>query len=311
MSISSSLKRVINNPLIIYAHLLQKWPFTRVSDEYFVKAYYYCYHHERLNLENPRKFNEKLQWLKLYDRNPLYSQLTDKFLVKEYISKKIGPEYVAKLLGVWENPEEIDFDNLPKQFVLKCNHDSGSIIICRDKSSFNKDDAISKLNKALNTEQFFKAREFAYKNIEKRIIAEEYLSEIDKDELMDYKFLCFNGEPMFVSTDKGRFSGTHIRNYYTADWKFVDVRFGELNDPNNLDPRPKNLDKMLEICRTLAKGIPHVRVDMYNIDGKILFGELTFYHGGGTEIITPVEYEYIWGDLINLPLKEKGFLKNN
>lgn len=303
MSIINSLKRAANNPLIIYAHLLQKWPFTYVSDEYFVRAYYYCYHKEHLNLDNPQKFNEKIQWLKLYNRKKEYSTMTDKCLVKEYVASKIGNEYIVPTIGVWDNPANIDFDELPSQFVLKCNHDSGSIIICRDKNTFDSNKAIKKLEKSFRTNQFLKAREYAYKDIKKRIIAEAYLSDIDKEELMDYKFFCFNGEPKFVSTDKGRFSGLHIRNFYNTDWEFINVQFGELNDPLHLDQKPKNFDKMLEICRKLSSGIPHVRVDLYNIDGKILFGELTFYHGGGTEIITPVEYEYEWGSYIELPPK--------
>lgn len=301
----NSLTRVIKNPMLIIAHACRHWPFRCISDKSFLEMYYYTYHHEKLDLDNPIKFNAKLQWLKLYNRRPEYTELADKYLVREYVKKTIGESHLVPLLGVWNDPEEIDFETLPKQFVLKCNHDSGSVIICRDKATFDKKKAIKKLKRCLRLNQFWKGREFAYLNIKRKVIAEKYLEDDNSTELTDYKFFCFNGEPKFVSTDRGRFSN-HIRNYYTMEWKFIDASYGEPNDAANLDLKPNHFDEMIYLAKKLSLGMPHVRVDFYLSGNNVYFGELTFYHGGGAMTLKPVDYDVLWGSYLTLPQKYKG-----
>ena len=213
---------------------------------------------------------------------------------------EIGKEYIIPTLGVWDSPEEIDFDKLPKKFVLKCNHDSGSVIVCHNKDNINYEKIIKKLKKSLKRNYFWTSREFNYKNIEKKIIAEEYISDNNSNELTDYKFFCFNGEPKFIQIDRNRFTN-HTRNFYTIDWKYIDVEYGCKNDENiNLD-KPKFLEDMISLAKKLSIGFAHVRVDFYFSNGRIYFGELTFHHGGGAMKIIPEEYDRIWGDMLILP----------
>lgn len=299
----NSVTRVLHNPMLIVAHACRYWPFRCISDEAFLKMYYYTYHHEKLDLDKPEKFNAKLQWLKLYNRRPEFTMMADKYLVRDYVAQKIGKEHIVPLLGVWDKPEDIDFDKLPNQFVLKCNHDSGSVVICRDKSKLDKKAAINKLKKCLKKNQFWKGREYVYYNIDRKVIAEQYLEDDGSNELTDYKLFCFDGVPKFISTDKGRFSH-HIRNYYTMDWEFIDASYGEPNDPQHIDPKPEKLAEMDRLARILSEGIPHVRVDFYIANDTVYFGELTFTHGGGAMDLQPVYYDELWGSYLQLP-KEK------
>lgn len=259
---------------------------------------------KKLNLDNPKTFNEKLQWLKLYNRKPEYTTMVDKVEVKDYIAKTIGEEYVIPTLGVWENADDIDFDKLPEQFVLKCNHDSGSIVICKDKSKLNKKKTVKFLNKRLGKNGFWYGREWPYNNIKPLILAEQYIGSTGNDDIRDYKFFCFNGkaEVLLIAADRQN------KNTETT-FDFFDMEFNHLPFVNghclakNTPEKPKQLDKMIGLAEKLSNGIPHVRVDFYEVDGKILFGELTFFHWSGFCPFEPENWDCILGDLIELPPK--------
>lgn len=291
--------RKIINPWLVLTHMCRYFPFKYLPDKFCLKIFYKAYLGRFPDFKNPMTYNEKLQWLKLYDRNPLYTDLSDKYLVREYVSKKIGEKYLIPLLGVWDRVEDIDYDSLPDQFVLKCNHDSGSVVICKDKASFDVASANKKIKRCLRTQFYWKGREYNYKNINRKIVAEQYMQNEGADELTDYKFFCFDGEPKFIQVDRGRFID-HIRNFYDADWNFIDVQYGCKNDNVTLDAKPVNYDEMLSLAKILSKDFVHVRVDFYNANNKVYFGELTFHHGGGFMSIKPEKYDAVWGDYLNL-----------
>lgn len=249
-----------------------------------------------MDWKHPKTFNEKLQWLKIHDRNPLYTTLVDKYEVRKYIAEKIGEDYLIPLLGVWNTPEEIDLDKLPNQFVLKCTHDSGSVIICKNKKSFDFAGAKKKLAANLSKNFYYTAREWPYKNVKPRIIAEKYMEDKEK-ELKDYKFFCFNGKTKFLQVDYNRFIDHH-RNIYNLQWDMQPFSIQYPSGEANAVKRPPNLNKMQEIAQSLSKGIPHIRVDLYNISGKIYCGELTFFHGAGFEKFTPPKWDFKVGSLI-------------
>ena len=235
-----------------------------------------------LNLENPIEFNEKLQWLKLYDRNPLYTKLVDKYEVKNYITNTLSEEYVIPLLGVYDKINQINFDNFPDKFVLKTTHDSGTIVICTNKEKFNKKAALKKLKKRLKRKYYYLWREWPYKNIKPKIIVEPFI--IDKNgQLNDYKFFCFNGKSDYVMVCIDRDIGKTKFYYYDRNWqlqKEMSEDASKVSDNFNL-PKPNNLNEMFEIAEKLSKGFPFVRIDLYNVDGKIYFGEFTFYPSAG------------------------------
>ena len=302
MMILKKMKKVIFNPNLLLVHMCQHWPFRCISDENYLKLFFKTYQGKMLNLNNPKTFNEKLQCLKLYDRRPEYTVLSDKFLVRDYIKEKIGEEYLIPLLGVWDSAEQIDFDMLPNQFVLKCNHDSGSVIICDDKSRLNKKAVIGKLEKALKCQYFWTSREWNYHDIQPKVVAEQFMVDESGCDLKDYKFFCFDGMPKFIQVDAGRFSN-HKRNFYTIDWEFIPVEYGCPNDSSMDVEKPKQLEHMLELATELSRGIPHVRVDFYIVRNHIYFGELTFHHGGGAMKVDPFSYDELWGDYLALPEK--------
>lgn len=293
------IKRIIENPLLIILHLCYHRPFNYISDEAFIKLHFKAYQGYNLNLIKPKTFNEKLQWLKLYDRNPKYTSITDKYLVREFVKEKIGEEYLIPLLGVWDNAKQINFKDLPNQFVLKCNHDSGSVIICKDKEKINTKKVIKKINKLLKKQYYWKSREYNYKDINPKVIAEKYMIDEEGQDLKDYKIFCFNGEPKFIQVDIGRFTN-HVRNFYTTEWNFIPVEFGKKNNEKIIIEKPSKLKEMLYIAKQLSSEIPMARVDLYVIKGEVYFGEITFHHGGGGEKIEPFEYDEKWGNFINL-----------
>lgn len=267
----------------------------------FLKYQYHYVFGERLDLRNPKKFNEKLQWLKLYDHNPLYTTLVDKYAVKEWVADRIGKQYVIPTLAVYDNADQIDISQFPNRFVLKCTHDSGSVVICKDKGSFDFEAARQILTQGLKNDFYRKHREWPYKNIKPRIIAEEYKEDGASLELVDYKFYCFNGRPKIVMVASGRFSGKKTFAYFDDEWNRLSITWGAPN-PEQYPEQPPNYDKMLMLARELSKGIPHVRVDLYNADGIIYFGELTFFDGSGLQRIEPLEWDFRMGEWIELPL---------
>lgn len=270
-----------------------------MSDEAFLKRKFKLRMGYELDLDNPKTFNEKLQWLKLYDRNPLYTKLVDKYEVRKYIAEKIGEEYLIPLVGgPWNSPEEIDFDALPDQFVLKCTHDSGGVIICKDKSALDIPAAKAKLAKRLKRNFYWMNREWPYKDVPPRIIAEKYMED-ETGELRDFKFLCFNGIAKMIELHSGRFE-KHTQDFYDAQWKRLDIIQGApMADEQT--PRPKFLDDMLEMSNEISKKFPHLRVDWYGIEGKLYLGELTLYDGSGMCAFTPEEWDSKLGSWIELP----------
>lgn len=280
-----------------------RFGYKRMSDEEFLKIKYRNAFGCDLNLLSPSTFNEKLQWLKLNDRNPIYTKLVDKCEVKEYVGNIIGKEHVIPTIGVWDRFDDIDFDKLPDQFVLKCTHDSGGIVICRNKNEFDIDAAKKKINKCLKKNYYWQGREWPYKDIPRKIIAEKYMVDAQIAELRDYKFFCFNGKAKCFKIDFDRFFN-HQANYY--DVNGVLLPFGEVICPPDFErtiEMPCNLSLMIKLAEKLSDGIPFVRVDFYEVDGKVYFGEMTFFPAAGFGKFEPNEWDYKLGEWIKLPDK--------
>ena len=274
------------------------------NDALYLKLLFYFVMGKRLDLKHPKTFNEKLQWLKLYNRRPEYTTMVDKYAVKDYVAGKIGREYIIPTLGVWDTPEQIEWDKLPNQFVLKTTHGGGNtgVVICKDKSTFNREQAIAKLNSSLQSDIYVSLREWPYKNVPKRIIAEEYIEDSRSKELVDYKFFCFNGKVRFFKVDFGRQEGKHQANYYSSDGQLLD--FGEVVCPPQKDkqiPMPTNLQQMISLAETVADNVSFLRVDLYNISGRIKFGELTFYPASGIGRFTLPLWDENIGGWLKLP----------
>ncbi len=305
-TIIQKLNRFITNPKIRFSYLNALGFYKHTPDDVFLKKAYKVNMGQELNLENPQTFNEKLQWLKLYNRKPEYTVMVDKYKVREYIAKELGEGYLIPLLGVWDDPDEIDFDALPDQFVLKCNHNSGlGMCICKDKSKLDIEKVKRELRKGLAQDYYLTGREWPYKNVPRKIICEKYmtdetgtdLKEEDR-ELVDYKFFCFNGVPkfMYISHDHASNATT---DFFDMDFHRLDMR---MKDPNSdiIPSRPVLFDNLKVIAEKLSAGIPFVRVDMYVINGQIYFGELTFFHNAGFTKVHPEQWEKTLGDWIDI-----------
>lgn len=277
-----------------------------IPDRPFLKLLYRIRVGKKLDLENPQTFNEKLQWLKLYDRRDIYTTFADKYECKRYVSSIIGDEYVNEIYGVWDRFEDIDFDALPDRFVLKVTHDSGGVVICRDKSSFDKKAAARKLKRRLRFNYYWVGREWQYKNVKPRIMAERYMEDYDGGmDLTDYKIHCYGGEPRIIQVIYNRFDKDGMRNdHYTLDWDKLDLVRGHYSKSDHVLERPEQMDEMLEIARKLCQGIPYIRVDLYLAKGKIYFGELTLFPASGMNPFTPSSYDDLFGSWIKLPEKK-------
>jgi len=271
-----------------------------LSDEKFIKMEYAAYTGKKLNLSSPKTFNEKIQWLKLYGKLENYTHLVDKYEVRKYISATIGEKYLIPLIGVWNKFDDIDFNKLPEQFVLKCTHDFNSIIICKDKTTFNKRKARNKLEKCLKRNFYYSGRETQYKNIKPKIIAEKYMVDESGIELKDYKIFCFNGIPRVIQVDFDRFVD-HKRLIFDTEWNYIPVAIAYPTNHEWIINKPENLGEMLHLAEILSKNYPHVRVDLYSIAGRIYFGELTFTHEAGFAKFEPEEFAYKMGSWIELP----------
>lgn len=256
----------------------------------------------KLNISNPTTYNEKLQWLKLYNRRPEYTGMVDKYEAKQFIEKRIGSGYTVPTLGVWDSFEEIEFDKLPRQFVLKCTHDSGSIVFVEDKENFDKEETKNILTERLGRNFFWIGREWPYKNVKPRIIAETMLPEKN---LNDYKFFCFDGRVKMIQVDFDRFIN-HRRNFYNREWKYEPFMSFYPSEPERVIDRPRCLDEMIEIAEKLSCAIPHLRVDFYIINDRPIVGELTFFHENGLGKFTPAEWDEIFGGWISLPEKTES-----
>lgn len=272
------------------------------SDEKFLKKLFRVRMGKELNIENPQTFSEKLQWLKIHNRHDLQTKMVDKVEAKKYVAELIGEEYIIPTLAVYDTPDQIDFESLPNQFVLKCTHDSGGVVVCKDKSTLNKDEVRAKFGKWLKTNYFYQNREWPYKNVKPRIIAEQYMEDESGYELKDYKWFCFNGEPkaLFIAADRGLENEETKFDFYDMDFNHLPFTNGHPN-ASKLPRKPKGFDKMKELAAKLSVGEPHVRVDFYDINGCVYFGELTFYHWSGMVPFEPKEWDYIFGSWIKLP----------
>ncbi len=296
--------KAIKNPKLILLYILRFKIFRIIPDATYLKIKYKLIIGKKLNLNNPKTFNEKLQWLKLYDRKPEYTIYADKFKVRKYIEKTIGAEYLIPLLGVYNNFEELDFNKLPNQFILKPNHTSGDIFICRDKSEINYKELNRKIDGWLKRNYYWLQREWPYKNIKPKILCEKYMVDESGIELKDYKILCFNGKVLCSFVGLNRYSNNGLNvDFYDIDWKTMPFK-RHYPISGTLIPKPKNYNKMIEISEKLSKGIPFVRIDFYEPNGILYFGEFTFFPGSGFEEFSPEKYDYLLGSWLKLSYKK-------
>lgn len=273
-------------------------------DKVFLNAAFRARFGRKLDLKNPKTFNEKLQWMKLYNRNPVYTMMVDKYLVRNYVREIIGEEYLIPLLGVWDDPDKIDFDKLPMQFVLKCNHNSGlGMCICRDKNKLDIAKVKNDLRKGLKQDYYLTGREWPYKNVPRKIIAEKYMVDESGYELKDYKYYCFDGKVRIVMINSDRMSSLETKaNYFDENYQPLDFVWGYENA--KIPPaKPEKFEEMKSLAEKLSEGIPHVRIDFYQTPQGIFFGEMTFFDGSGFDAIEPIEWDYKIGSWINLPRK--------
>ena len=272
------------------------------ADKLYLQLMFRCKMGCKLNLNNPQTFNEKLQWLKLYNRDPLYTILVDKYSVKKWVAEKIGCENIIPTLGVWDSPNDIDFDNLPNQFVLKTtNGGGGDIVVCRDKSKFDRTNAVKHLNYSLKKNIYKKSREWPYKNVPPRVIAEKYMED-ESGELRDYKFFCFNGsvKALFIATDRQKQNVDTKFDFYDRNFNHLPFTKGHPN-ADVAPQKPMCFERMINLAEILSANIPHVRVDFYEVYGKVYFGEMTFFDNAGMVAFNPSVYDKIWGEWLNLP----------
>lgn len=292
-------KHIINNPSII---LKKYWDYAApiLPDRFFLKVRFRLKVGYWINFNHPRTYNEKLQWLKLNEIHPEYTRLVDKIEVKKIISEKIGPEYVIPSLATWNSIDDIDWNSLPNQFVIKASNDSGGVVVCKDKSKLDIADSIKKLKRLGNRDYSKINKEYPYKAVPHRFLAEKYLVDESTTELKDYKFFCFDGKVKFLFVATGRQSGDTRFDFFDTDFNHLPIINGHPN-ADVCPHKPANFDKMIEIAEILSKGLRHVRVDLYNINGKIYFGEMTFFHWSGMMPFEPFEWDKKFGEYIQLP----------
>lgn len=300
------LLKFMKNPFLLVEtlgyHGLLNW----LDDKTYLRLLFRIHIGRNLDLENPKAFNDKLQWLKLNDHNPHYTRLVDKYEVKRIVAEQIGEEYIIKTLGVWDKVSDIDFSALPNQFVLKCTHDSGGVVICKNKEKFDEEKAKRKLKKCLKHNFYYGGREWPYKNVKPRIIAEEYIGSLSSKDVVDYKVMTFNGKAKCVFTCTKRFSqqGVHV-TFFDNQWNRLN--FSRHYPVDNEEIRkPLSLDKMIFLAETIAKDLNFARIDFYEIGGNPYFGEVTFFPGDGFEEFSPEEWDFKMGSWLELPIKKGG-----
>ena len=298
---SRSIKNFIDNPGLLFISLGHRGWFHWMDDETYLKIAYRIKMGKKLNLNPPVTFNEKLQWLKLHDRRSEYTTMVDKYEAKKWVADRIGEEYIIPTLGVWNHFDEINFDNLPNQFVLKCTHDSGGLVICRDKSKLDKVTARKKIETCLKHNFFWGQREWPYKNVKPRIIAEQYMEDSSTKDLRDYKIFTFDGvaKALFIATERGTTEETKF-DFFDVDFKHLPFTNGHPN-ADVRPQKPQSFEKMKELAEKLSKGIPEVRVDFYEVNGRAYFGEMTFSHWSGMVPFNPDSWDRTFGEWIKLP----------
>ena len=300
MNEKNKFVKAIKHPEWIFGVILRRLFAKVLDDKTFIKLDYFSGMRKFPNIDNPTTYNEKLIWLKLHDKHDEYTQLVDKYEVKDIVRKLIGDEHIIPTIGVWDSFEEIDFDKLPNQFVLKTTHDSGGVVVCTNKSKLDIEKAQIKLEKSLRHNFFYEHREYPYKNVKPRIIAEKYMVDESGTELKDYKFFCFDGKckMLFIATDR---SIDDVKfDFFDTDFNHLPFKQGHPWSTKEIK-KPAGFDKMIELAEKLAKGYRHVRVDLYDINGKIYFGELTFFHFAGKTPFIPSEWDTKIGEWLTLP----------
>lgn len=289
-----------------------KYALRFLPDKMYLKLYFYLALGRRLDFNDPQTLNEKLQWMKFNDRSPLHTLVSDKYAVREYIKQTIGEKYLVPLIDKWNAVEDIDFEKLPQQYVLKCNHDSGGLVICRDKRQLDQKQAIKKLKKSLSRKFYFVGREWQYKNIKPMVICEELLLDHEGNTPADYKISCFNGKADSVMVCTGRFTSEGVKfHFFDRQWNFLPYNKGDEKLPVDFSlPRPDNLEEMFEIAEKLSKPFYYARIDLYNIDGKVYFSEITLCPNSGFDSDITYETDKLFGEKLNipygLPKKEEG-----
>ena len=302
--VSTAIRLIKENPGEFKASIVKLFS-PLLSDKQYLSLMFRYRMGYKLDWDRPKTFSEKLQWLKMYDRNPLYTKLVDKYEVKGYVSQLIGDDHVAKTLGVWNSPEDVDFSSLPQRFVLKTTHGGGNsgVIICKDKAKLDIEKTCHALAQSMRQDLYRDSREWPYKNVMRRIIAEEFLEDIETGELRDYKFFCFDGKvkALFVATERQTRKEPFF-NFFDRNYQSLDVKQGH---PRAEVPpsRPARFDDMVALAEELSKNMPHVRVDLYQVNGQIYFGEYTFYHFGGMVHFEPEMWDKCFGDWLTLPEK--------
>lgn len=296
------IKRIFKDPYWFLGAVLRH-VFSRFikNDKTFIKWEYFSMMHKFPNLDNPTTYNEKLQWLKLNCRKTEYTKMVDKYEAKEYVRSILGDDYIIPTIGIWDAFDEIDFGKLPEKFVLKCTHDSGGLVICKDKSKLDLKKTRRIIEKSLKHNYFLEHREYPYKGVKPRIIAEQFMVDESGTELKDYKFFCFNGtcKMLFVATDRPydtRF------DFFDTDFNHLPFKQGHPLAKKRI-VRPKGFEEMKRVAEKLSMNIPHVRVDLYDINGHIYFGELTFFHFSGNVPFDPPEWDYKIGNWLHLPFE--------
>lgn len=300
------IKEYINHPEILGMVILKRY-FTWLPDKLYLQQMFKFRMGYKLNLNNPKTFNEKLQWLKLYNRKPEFSKMVDKYTVKDYVASVIGEEFVIPAIGVWELPEDIEWGILPNQFVLKTTHGGGSggVVICKDKTTFDQKEAISKLKNSMKQDIWHQLKEWPYKNVKPRIIAERYLTDDTTSvngDLNDYKFYCFNGEVKYCEVITGRYSKKQI-DFFDLEWNHQEFTFNGYEFADERPAKPNCFDTMVEVAGKLCKDKPYSRIDLYVVGNKVFFGEITFFPASGFRGFHPEEWNVRLGDMITLPPK--------
>lgn len=292
--------KFFKKPKVCIIYILSYFKIFRLlPDKLFLKLKFKLMMNKKLNFDNVQTYNEKLQWLKLYDRKPEYTKLVDKYGVREYIAETIGSEYLIPLLGVWDSFEDIDFSKLPNKFVLKYTHDSGSVFVCKDKSKIDYEQLKKDSKKWLKRNYYWVHREWPYKNVKPRIVCEQFISDNDQTP-DDYKVLCFNGKAKLIEVHMDRFAN-HKQDIYDIDWNKTDITQGYDEDSSySIKEKPKEFDRMIELSEKLAQNKAHVRIDWFVVNDKLYFGEITFYDGSGYAPFDKEEHDYLIGSWINL-----------
>lgn len=276
-----------------------------LPDKMYIKKIYKFRTGKKLDLKNPKTFNEKQNWLKLYDRRPEYTVMVDKYKSREYIAEKIGEQYLVPLLGVWDSPDEIDFDTLPNEFVLKCNHDNG-IIICKDKNKLDIEKTKKELADRLSRDYYKKHREWPYKNVPRKIICEKLMENTNDAELVDFKLFCFGGIPKLIMVNSNRFGeGGTKTDMYNIEWQYMEMQDGHYPNAGDVFEKPSCFEEMCSLSKKLSEGVPFLRVDFNYWNKKLYFGELTFFHSAGVESFVPEDWNDVLGSWLIIPKKHR------